>query len=475
MSYRSNFIVGEKTLEDIYEEIRSIYFSNSYPWIVGYSGGKDSTATLQLIWEALEKLPREKLNKPIYVLSSDTSIEIPKVINYVDKNLNLINKAAQRKGLPIQAVKVYPRVSDTFWVNLIGRGYPAPTKEFRWCTDRLKIEPSNRFVIETVNKYGEVVVVLGVRKSESLNREKTITEHKIGNHRLSRHSTLSGALVYTPIEDWTVEDVWNYLLNFESPWGGDNQELFEMYKQANAGEPPVVIGNLFTVNEQSGGSSRFGCWVCTVVKKEKSLSSLIENGETWLKPLQKFREMLVETQDPEKKHIYRDYKRRNGSIYFVKGNCKDGSKKLGRGPYKFEYRKFFLEKLLETEKEVNENNPYGEEIKLISIDELIEIRRIWRLEEGDWEDSVLKIYKKVYGKELEIPREEIGIFSAEDKKLIEMLSKEENVNPKLVIRLLNTCQYNIFSSRRTSLIRKLEKILREEWRSEEEILREVDE
>ncbi len=473
MAYQPKSANFRKFIEEILEEIVEIYFLNNYPWIIGYSGGKDSTAVLQLIWEALEKIPKKKLTKPIYVLSSDTLIEIPKVINHVDKSLKLINKAAKEKNLPIKAVKIYPRISDTFWVNLIGRGYPAPTKEFRWCTDRLKIEPSNRFVIETVNKYGEVIVVLGVRKAESLNREKTINEHKIENSRLSRHSTLPGALVYTPIEDWTVEDVWNYLLNFESPWGGNNQELFEMYKQANADEPPVAIGNLNTSYSQTGGDSRFGCWVCTVVKNEKSLSSLIENGETWLKPLQKFREMLVKTQDPQQKHKYRDYKRRNGGIYFLRNN-EDGVKKLGRGPYKFKYRKLFLEKLLETEKEINKNNPYKKEIKLISFEELLEIRRIWKLEEGDWEDSVAKIYKKVYKKELKIPEEDIGVFSAEDRKLIESLATEENVDPKLIIKLLNTCQYNAFSSRKTSLFRKLEKILNEEWRPEEEILREVN-
>ncbi|MEO2069600.1 MAG: DNA phosphorothioation system sulfurtransferase DndC [Desulfurobacteriaceae bacterium] len=476
MSHKSkkSFLFGGKSLDTLYKEIENIYFSNSYPWIIGYSGGKDSTATLQLVWEALERMPRNKLRKPIYVLSSDTLIEIPKVINYVDKNLTLINKAAKEKGLPIQAVKVCPRISDTFWVNLIGRGYPAPTKEFRWCTDRLKIEPSNRFVIETVSKYGEVIVVLGVRKAESLNREKTINEHKIENSRLSRHSTLPGALVYTPIEDWTVEDVWNYLLNFESPWGGNNQELFEMYKQANAGEPPIIVGNLVAADEQTGGNSRFGCWVCTVVKNEKSLSSLIESGENWLRPLQEFRELLVKTQDPENKHIYRDYKRRDGSIYFLRNSYGNGTKKLGRGPYKFEYRKIFLKELLETEKKINENNPYEEEIKLISLEELLEIRRIWKLEEGDWEDSVAKIYKEVYEKELEIPKEDIGVFSAEDRKLIESLATEENVDPRLIIKLLNTCQYNAFSSRKTSLIKKLEKILNEEWRTEEEILREVN-
>ncbi len=463
---------GNKSLEELYEEIKEIYFSNNYPWIIGYSGGKDSTATLQLVWEALEKVPRDKLNKPVYVLSSDTLVEIPKVVNYVDKSLELINKAAKLKGLPIKAIKVKPEITDTFWVNLIGRGYPAPTNDFRWCTDRLKIDPTNRFVIETANKHGEVIVVLGVRKAESINREKTINEHKIENFRLSRHTTLPGAFVYTPIEDWTVDEVWSYLINYESPWGGNNRELFEMYKQANAGECPVIVELKEGSESQSCGNSRFGCWVCTVVKNEKSLSALIESGEEWLKPLQEFREMLVETQNPEKKHIYRDYKRRDGNIYFLKHKEKEGIKELGRGPYKLEYRKLFLKKLLEIEKDIKEKK--DRDLSLISKEELLEIQRIWKLEEGDWENSVFKIYEEVYGQPLSDYKEDIGIFSFEDKTLIEELTKEEDINPQLIIKLLNTYQYNKNLSRKSTLLKKIEKVLNEEWRTEEEILKEVN-
>lgn len=462
---------GGKQLKEIYKEIQDIYFSNNYPWIIGYSGGKDSTATLQLVWEALEQIPRIKLKKPIYVLSSDTLVEIPKVVNYVDKSIELINNAAKEKGLPIQAIKVKPEISNTFWVNLIGRGYPAPTTEFRWCTDRLKINPTNKFVVETANKYGEVIVVLGVRKAESIRREKNINKHKIKGFRLSRHTTLPGAFVYTPIEDWTVDEVWNYLINFNSPWGGNNRELFEMYKQANAGECPVIVELKEGPESQSCGNSRFGCWVCTVVKNEKSLSSLIENGESWLKPLQEFRELLVETQDPEKKSIYRDYKRRNGTIYFINKN-EEENKELGRGPYKFEYRQYLLEKLLSAEKKIKEETSY--DITLISKEELIEIQRIWKLEESDWENSVYKIYRKIYEKPLDIPNEDIGIFSSEDRALIEKISAEENVNPKLIVKLLNTYQYNKNLSRKSSLLKKLEKVLHEEWRTEDEILKEVN-
>ena len=59
-------IFDEYTLEDIHSEIQDVYLNYPYPWVIGYSGGKDSTTTLQLIWYAISELPEEKRDKPIY-------------------------------------------------------------------------------------------------------------------------------------------------------------------------------------------------------------------------------------------------------------------------------------------------------------------------------------------------------------------------------------------------------------------------
>lgn len=447
-------------LANLYREIQDLYKANDYPWILGYSGGKDSTATVQLVWNALASLPRENLNKEVYILSADTLVEIPHVMNFIDHNLKKMEVAAKAQGLPFQTVKVKPIVSDSFWVNLIGKGYPAPTSEFRWCTDRLKIDPANRFILEKASEYGEAIVVLGLRKSESAQRSKSISQRKINNSRLLRHSSLPNAFVYAPIEDWTVEDVWEFLLEVPSPWGADNKELFEMYKQTNSGECPLVIDS----STPSCGNSRFGCWVCTVVKNEKALSSLIESGETWLIPLARFREKLVETQDPEKKQLYRDYKRRDGTTYFLKGG---EEKKLGRGPYLFTFRKELLRELLLTEKELKKVN---QNISLIQPEELIEIRRIWIDEEGDWEDSVNKIYKEVYGIPIYSEEDDIGIFDSEDRRDIEVIAKELGLDPRLPIKLFNKTQYYSNFGSKTKLLNELERIFNEEWRGEIQII-----
>lgn len=466
----------EKNIESYYKEIQNLYLSNNNPWIIGYSGGKDSTATLQLIWDALLKISKDKLNKEVFIVSSDTLVEIPKVLNVVDKNIEKINYVSKVQKLPFKAIKVYPDINDTFWVNLIGRGYPCPTSNFRWCTDRLKIEPINNFILNTVNQFGEVIVVIGVRKSESLQRKRTIEKHEIDNNLLSKHPTLPGANIYKPIVDLTDKEVWDYLLSFPSPWGGNNMELLRLYRSANAGECPLIIDKS-DKNTPSCGNSRFGCWVCTVVQNEKSLRSLVDHGNDWLKPLKEFRELLMETLNPEKKHIYRDYKRRNGTIYFLNGD----EKKLGRGPYYFWFRKNLIEKLLETEVKLNklyiEKYHYNiqnlEPIKLISDEELLEIQRIWRLEESDWEDSVDKIYYKIYGKSFHYQTANNMVFDAEDYKLIEKLSEKNSVNPRLVTKLINYLYMNSNIFRKSKILGELEKILNEEWRSEETILKEA--
>ena len=75
--------------------------------------------------------------------------------------------AGRQNNLRITPHKLTPDVKDTFWVNLIGRGYPAPRKLFRWCTSRMKINPSNTFIRDVVRESGEAMLVLGTRKAES--------------------------------------------------------------------------------------------------------------------------------------------------------------------------------------------------------------------------------------------------------------------------------------------------------------------
>lgn len=346
-----NSVFDHRTLDDIYEEIREIYASDSRPWVVGYSGGKDSTCALQLVWYALAALDPTERQKPVYVISSDTLVETPVVVNYIDQTLKGINEAAERERLPFEGHKVQPVIEESFWVNLIGRGYPAPSKRFRWCTERLKIRPANRFILERVAEFGEVVLVLGVRKSESATRAQVMNLHRIQGSRLARHSELANAFVYPPIEAFSLDDVWTYLLQVACPWGNDNRDLVAMYRDANAGECPLVVDT----STPSCGNSRFGCWVCTVVTKDRTMEAMIDSGEEWLEPLLDLRDLLAETQDPTKKRQFRDYRRKSGQVNFIRDTAQPVP-----GPYKLEFCKELLQQLLETQLRVQETAPLGE-------------------------------------------------------------------------------------------------------------------
>lgn len=459
-------------LEKIQLEIQERYKADSWPWILGYSGGKDSTALVQLVWGALAKLDHKELFKPIYILSSDTLVEIPKVINHIDASLRSMSEAAQEQQLPIKPIKVTPDAGNTFWVNLIGKGYPAPTNNFRWCTDRLKIEPTSDFIRSQTFGASGAILLLGSRKSESAVRKKRIESHKIAGKKFNPHPDIPTAHVYTVIEDWETEEVWNYLLDNPSPWGANNKDLFYMYRDASDGECPLVID----LQAPSCGKSRFGCWCCTVVRQEKALSSLIKNGETWLAPLQVLREMLLVTQEPDNKKRYREHVKRGGKIAFIRGKLEEeGVKELARGPYTMDFRKEFLLALLRTEKILNTNNPYADkgEITLIHEHELHEIQRLWKIEKNDWESSVYSIYEEVYGKRIDSGFDEIGFLTIEDKYAIEKICEEENFPTKLAMELLTTAQYHEGLRSKIRLKNKIDKVFKKEWRSEDEIYQDI--
>lgn len=451
-------VLSKNGLQNRYDEIRTVYLADDRPWVIGYSGGKDSTTALQLIWSSISALPPEKRTKPVYVLSSDTLVETPKIVEYIDGSLARINAAAQRDRLPFSAHKVMPEISDSFWVNLIGKGYPAPWRQFRWCTERLKINPANKFILDRVAEFGEVVVVLGVRKQESATRAQVMSLHKIKGSALSRHTTLPNAFVYTPIEDFSVNDVWTYLLQVASPWGNSNRDLVTMYRNAQAGECPLVVDK----STSSCGNSRFGCWVCTVVDRDASMEAMIENGEDWLEPFLEFRDYLARTQDPKLRSQLRKFKRRNGQVI-----TKDGVPQHW-GPYTLEARQDLLNRLLRVQRAVGDRGPNRDGC-LISKQELEIIRRIWRVEEQDWDDSVPKIYREIIGDDdTEWLTDELPAFSLEERQTLEEICAKHDVSPEMVARLIEVERNMHGMTRRSSIQQKISSVFEEDWRSLEE-------
>jgi len=450
-------MTGEKPglLDGLYDEIREIYRSDSRPWVVGYSGGKDSTTALQLIWTAIRALPEAERTKTIYVISSDTLVETPVVSHYIDVTLERIAAAAAEQGMPVVTNKVMPTIDRSFWVNLIGRGYPAPSRRFRWCTERLKIEPANEFIKSRVAEFGEVIMVLGVRSQESATRAQVMSLHSIEGSKLSRHSSLLNAFVYAPIANFSTDDVWTYLLQNASPWGSDNRDLVAMYRNAQAGECPLVVDT----TTPSCGSSRFGCWVCTVVDKDKSMEAMIGSGEEWLTPLLEYRDKLADTQKPEDKIKYRDFRRRSGKVQFI-----GDTDRVMPGPYTMNYCRELLRELLKTQKDVAADAPIGEAPILIHEAELHEIRRLWRTERGDWPDSVPRIVREELGRDLDWATEDTVAFTSDDNELLDSLCAENDVPTELVVKLLDIERASHGLKRRHAVHTRIEDAFREEWR-----------
>ena len=446
-----------------YEEIRRVYRSDDRPWVVGYSGGKDSTCALQMVWTSLLGLPENERTKPVYVITSDTLVETPVIVRYIDVTLERIATAAREQNLPIETRKVVPNVDRSFWVNMIGRGYPAPSRRFRWCTERLKIEPANDFIRSKVAEFGEVVMVLGVRSSESATRAQVMSFHQIDGSALSRHSSLLNAYVYPPIKALSTDDVWTYLLQHPSPWGNDNRDLVAMYRNAQAGECPLVVDK----TTPSCGNSRFGCWVCTVVERDKSMEAMIDSGEDWLEPLLDFRDMLAETQIPEKKKEYRDFKRRTGQVSFI-----NGTDNPVPGPYKLEFCKTLLRRLLETQLAVRREAPAGEDTLLIHDAELHEIRRIWRAERGDWSDTVPQIVREVLNVELDWIQEDAVSLTSADEGLLSAVCASHEVPTDLVKQLLDVERAAHGLKRRHAVHTRIEDVFRKEWRDIDEVVAE---
>lgn len=353
---------------------------NDRPWILGFSGGKDSTMLLQLTWYALKRIPAELRRRQIHVVCNNTLVENPKVLDFVDGVLKQIEKAAVEQSMPIHVKRTTPELEDTFWVNLIGKGYPAPNNIFRWCTERLKINPTTKFILDTISSKGEVIILLGTRSDESSRRARSMKKHEVKGERLRKH-VLPNAYVFAAIKDVKTDELWQYLAQVKSPFGASNKELITLYKNANSGDCPLVIDT----TTPSCGNSRFGCWVCTVVKRDKSMEALIENGEEWMEPLMELRDELASSRnDPEKREEF----------------GRDGIKREDRmGPYRPEFRAMFLEQLLRAQHEIVQSQ--GEMATLISYQELVAIQVIWH-RDGIFQFNVAEIYNKIFGKVLDL-------------------------------------------------------------------------
>ena len=435
--------------EDIINEMSYVYKHDNRPWLIGYSGGKDSSMLVSLVIDMVMRLPEKERTKKIFIVTSDTGVENPIVKKYMHSSSDKINEFSNKNKANITADIIYPEIAQSFWSLVVGLGYPTPEPPgFRWCTERLKILPMNRYTNSLIEQYGEVVLLLGVRKAESQTRRRSITKREIEGKLLTPHSDIANAYVYNPLTEIKNELVWEYLLrdNGISSWGVDMKYLFNLYQGEEMKEEQSVVGQIDKDKIPVTGNSRFGCWCCTIVKVDKSLQRFIDNGSEELEPLREFRDWLVSIrQDPE----FRDSKRRNGKVY------QKANGEYGFGPFKLSARQEILRRLLVLQRDTG--------FELISNDELKMIDTLWDMEGDLSRRKLVDIYYEVFAKRLPWDEYKEPLYDTEIIQEMQKAAEEADIPFELITKLIVMINSNKYVAKSNKLKKEFDKLINQEW------------
>jgi DNA sulfur modification protein DndC len=418
----------------IKESLRRLYVEDNRPWLVGFSGGKDSTMLASLVFDTVLSVPTEQRKKPVSILCTDTRVEIPAIVEMVEGTLAKMHKCSQQNSLNIDVNLLKPPPEQSFWVNIIGRGYPPPNRTFRWCTQRMKIDPVNVFVQQRMGFWSEAILHLGARRAESASRAQTMASREMRNG-LRRHPDLPRVWVSNPIEFLSTEEVWAYLLQKHNPWGGDNRALYKLYANAGGGECPMQIDT----STPSCGNSRFGCWTCTVVDRDKASEGLLASGDERMEKLIEFRETLLFYRDPT--NGKRDMKRMNGAD--------------GPGPLHIAARRELLSRLLALQEETG--------LQLISPEELLLIQQMWKAaRDPDDGRGVARLVNKQRGVIMNTDLKELNRL----RELEEEVAQEKGINADTLRRMIAKVEEYSESHRAHGLPDDLLNILKDDLESQ---------
>jgi DNA sulfur modification protein DndC len=426
--------LSDKIIE-IKERLTREYLADSRPWVVTFSGGKDSTTVLHLVIEMFLALTKKQRKlKRIYIVSSDTGVEMPIIEDYTTNKLNQISDFIKKEKLNMEVNLLKPKVTESFWTLLLGKGYPSPNQTFRWCTDRMKIKPATNFLKSLTEQNESILMLLGVRSDESQARAESIAKRDENHRGFSKHGEIPNAFIFSPIKDWTNAEVWTYLSKYPAPWGKHN-DMMKLYDKGS-GEADCNIA--LNPEAASCGKTRFGCWVCTVVSKDKSMANMLRNDEdVWMKPLNGFRNRLEEYRYD---HSKRQPRRRNGQ--------------KSVGPFLLSVRKELLEELLDIEKGLIALGKMGEK-KLISDEEIEQIQKEW-LHDGDFFETAITMAHKVNRL---VDYESIKSFDSKEREFIENVCNEHNIPVKLIEDLMQKEHSSRHQIKRTKIFTEMETLV----------------
>ena len=341
------------------------------PWVVAYSGGKDSTVALDIVVRSLMQLKQYKpdaLNRDVYITTAQTHLDF--VTDPLKQTeISKIQKLVSEHNLPMKIVEVSAPIEKSFMYLTVGKGYPLPKSRMnRWCTERLKIEPAQK----EHKSIEPAFTVTGVRLSESAERRNNIENRQI--------SEFFSDTEFMPIVNFTLDDVWSYLVREGMAWGGA-EELGQMYKDATGecGLRQRKAGADEKTDDPCG--ARTGCIICPVVKIDKS-SQEFAKSHPWLQPFVSLRNLMID--------MYKDPRNKAGRM-------RDGTVlEYGKGTFTVKARMKLYEAVRQAERENEELalRHGAKPQKLIYSQELDElIHRQWEedLRECPWVEDAAEV------------------------------------------------------------------------------------
>lgn len=314
-------------------------------WVIAYSGGKDSTATLKIFLNAARTAGLR--GDLISVIYCDTGVENPELDFFAKASLARLSMELPRE-FPRASVEILKApIAERFFVRVIGRGYAPPSNRFRWCTKGLRILPVERYL---KSKGADAVVVLGLRYGESSQRDRSLESGASQDRLWQKQREGVARDLLLPVIDFSLEQVWIAAQTIPYPRAIDPIQLEELYRGASE-ECPMVR----SPHSPPCASGRFGCWTCTVVRRDRSAENMIKHGKAWLAPYLEFRNWLQQIRG---ERTLRWPTRRNGAI--------------GPGPFTLEGRRLILRRLQLLEAEV--------ERELLSDEEIRYIKQLWDID-----------------------------------------------------------------------------------------------
>ena len=319
-------------------------YGERYPhWAIGYSVGKDSTATVAFVLWALAA-GKVKAPESLHVLYADTRQELPPLQAAAMRILDLVRERGH------DAQVVLPAMDDRFYVYMLGRGVPPPKNRFRWCTPQIKIEPMHAALAGIREATGQKLLMLtGVRLGESAVRDARIAvscskdsgECGQGWFQVATPESIADTLA--PLLHWRLCHVFDWLYFENDRHGFDTSGIAAVY-----GEDDV----------------RTGCVGCNLASRDNALERLVKQAE-WehLRPLLELKPLFAELT------MAKHRKRKAEPEMRQDGQWAQNVQRLG--PLTMEARAYGLERIKDIQSRAR--------VDLVNEEEEARIRDLWAL------------------------------------------------------------------------------------------------